>query len=281
MQFTGRNGTDSPILEASSALRCRDGLRGGFYALLGVTAVFLAVSNAKAEDSKQAPQTTVKKDDTGITRQQADEILNELKQIRQLLERQSRPQAPVFPQRGKLKLDGGVSLGATDAPVAIVEFMDFECPFCRQFQNSTFPELRKKYVDTGKVRFVVREFPLSIHANAMRAAEGARCAGDQGKYWPMHDSLFSDPSRLSDNGLVDNAKTLQLDVEVFRSCMESGKHKLDIQKDVQVGNSLQIMATPSFLIGKINGEEVEGPILVGAPTLSAFELKLKEIGTPP
>ena len=167
------------------------------------------------------------------------------------------PAMPQIPQTGKLRLEGGYSLGASDAPLTIVEFTDYQCPYCRQFESTTFAELRKKYIDTGKVRFVVRDFPLvEAHPNAMQAAEAVHCAGDQEKFWPMHDALFSDAGKLEKNGLMDSAESLKLDMGAFRSCLESGKHKLEIQNDQQVASSLQINGTPSFLVGKTIGEEV-------------------------
>jgi protein-disulfide isomerase len=232
-----------------------------------------------AQDGAEGPPDATK--DAGITREQADDILTELRQIRQLLERQGRPAAPApmkaVPQTGKLRLDGGFSLGSSDALITIVEFSDYQCPYCRQFESTTFAELRKKYIDTGKVRFVVRDFPLvEAHPYAMQAAEAARCAGDQGKFWPMHDALFGDPSKLEQGGLIDYAESLKLDVSAFRSCLESGKHKLEIQNDMQVFSSLQMNGTPSFLIGKATGEELAGAIVVGAQPFSFFEAKLKE-----
>jgi protein-disulfide isomerase len=110
----------------------------------------------------------------------------------------------------------------------------------------------------------------------MPAAEAARCAGDQGKFWPMHDALVSDAGKLGQKGLIDYAEALTLDAGTFRSCLESDKHKTEIQKDIQVAASLQINATPSFLIGKITGDEVAGAIILGAQPFSAFEAKLKE-----
>jgi protein-disulfide isomerase len=225
--------------------------------------LLLSVSMGLAQESSTEP---------GITRKQADDILNELRQIRQLLEAQNKT-APVTV---RLKLDRGFSLGSSGAPLAIVEFTDYECPFCRQFQSTTFAEIRKQYIDTGKVRFVVRDFPLSNHPHAFPAAEAAHCAADQGEFWPMHDALFSDPAQLVQKRLVEHAGSLKLDVEVFRSCLQSGKHKPEIQTDMQIGAALQVQGTPSFLIGKIVSEEVAGTIMMGALPFSAFEVKLKE-----
>jgi protein-disulfide isomerase len=184
-----------------------------------------AVFGLSTASAQQAPVPSDDAKDSGITRQQADEILSELKAIRQLLEKQNRPAGPgqlppmpQVPQTGKLRLEGGYSLGSSDAPVTIVEFTDYQCPFCRRFESTTFSEIRKKYIDTGKVRFVVRDFPLAeMHPDAMQAAEAAHCAGDQGQFWPMHDALFSDSNKLGKSGLIDSAENLKLDMEVFRS----------------------------------------------------------------
>lgn len=220
-------------------------------------------------------------DERGITREQANQILEELKEIRHLLEKQARPMAPApmktVPQTGKMRVEGGFSLGSADASLTIVEFTDYECQFCRQFETTTFAELRKKYVDTGKVRFVIRDFPLSIHPSAMRAAEAVRCAGDQGKFWPMHDTLFSGPPALEPNQLTQHAQDLKLDADQFRTCLESGKHKSEVQNDMQAASALQIMGTPSFLVGKTVNEELSGDILVGAQPISAFESRLRGI----
>ena len=183
-----------------------------------------------------------------------------------------------MPTSGKLKLDGEFARGSDAAPVAIVEFTDYECPFCRQFESTTLREITKKYVDTGKVRLLVHDFPLNIHANAANAAEAARCAADQGKFWTMHDSLFSGPGKLALPDLIARADSMRLDATAYRSCLESGKHKPEVLKAIKTASGMQITATPSFLIGKTQGEVVEGAIIVGAQPLSVFEAKLREAG---
>jgi len=240
--------------------------------------VLLGVSGFSQSTSPPSPTPS---DEPGITREQASQILEELKEIRHLLEKQSRPMAPApmktVPQTGKMRVEGGFSIGSADAPLTIVEFTDYECQFCRQFERTTFAELRNKYVDTGKVRFVIRDFPLSIHPSAMRAAEAARCAGDQGKFWPMHDALFNGPAALEVKQLAQYAQDVNLNADQFRTCLESGKHKSDVQNDMQAASALQIMGTPSFLVGKTVNEELSGDILVGAQPLSAFESRLRGI----
>jgi protein-disulfide isomerase len=222
-----------------------------------------------AQDSSTEP---------GITRKQADDILNELRQIRQLLEGQNKSAAPApaAALTGRVRLDQGFSLGSNDAPLAMVEFTDYECPFCRQFQSTTFAEIRKQYIDTGKVRFVVRDFPLVNHPHAFPAAEAAHCAADQGQFWQLHDALFADPSQLVQKRLIQHAEALKLDVAVFQSCLQTGKHKLEIQNEMKIATSLQVQGTPSFLIGKITGGEVAGTIVIGALPFSTFETMFKE-----
>lgn len=242
--------------------------------------LMLALVGSSASLAQQRPP--FQDSNSGVTRQQAAEILNELRAIRDLLEKQNRPVGrgqpmPEGPQTGKLRLDGGYSLGSNEAPLTIVEFTDYQCSYCRTFETTTFAELRKKYIDTGRVRFVIRDFPLvNIHADALGAAQAAHCAGDQGKFWPMHDALFSDPGKLVKDELVRSAERLNLDMRAFHTCLDSGIHKLEIQNEQQVASSLQINATPSFLIGKMSGGELSGSIIVGAQPLTVFETKLRE-----
>jgi Trk K+ transport system NAD-binding subunit len=136
----------------------------------------------------------------GITRQQAEDILKELRQIRQLLERPpvaARGPQEEAPARAKISDLTGVSmLGSKNAPLTIVEFTDYQCPFCQRFHVTAFPELKKAYIDTGKVRFFSKDMPLDFHPNAMRAAMAARCAGEQNKFWELRDTMGANPNSL-------------------------------------------------------------------------------------
>ena len=220
-----------------------------------------------------------KKNEPGITREQADEILNELRQIRELLEKGARPAAAdAEPGSGiRMNLEGGPWLGSKDAPMTMVEFTDYQCGFCRQFHVATFPELKKRYIDTGKLRFVSRDLPLDFHSNAARAAEAARCAGDQQEFWQMRDRLITNADKLSAADLNRYAQALKLDTLQFRTCMDSGKYSKTVQKDVATAEGFGVTGTPSFLLGKSTRDGVSGVILVGAVPLDAFEAKFKEI----
>ena len=154
----------------------------------------------------------------------------------------------IQPYRVNLNSEGFPSMGPSDAPITLVEFSDFECPFCSQFV-ATLEEVKKKYGD--QVRLVFRQFPLSIHANAPKAAEASLCAGDQDKFWPMHDLLFEDQSRLDVAALKEKAGRLELDRTEFDHCLDSGKHAEQVQKDMRAGGMVGVTGTPALFVNGI------------------------------
>ncbi|MGC8794787.1 MAG: DsbA family protein [Bryobacteraceae bacterium] len=211
----------------------------------------------------------------GITREQAEAILSELRQIRLLLERAMRPpEAAEGPRKAVLRITEDRWLGDKNAPLTLVEFTDYQCSFCRRFHVVTFPELRKKYIETGKLRFASRDFPLEFHTSAFLAAEAARCAGDQGRYWEMRDLLVS-TGKLSKEDLAAHARQLKLDAREFDACLATGKHRTAIQQDIVEATQLGINGTPGFVIGRSTPAGVEGEILLGAHPLAVFEEKLR------
>jgi protein-disulfide isomerase len=214
----------------------------------------------------------------GITRQQADEILKELKQIRQLLEKQGAKE-PAGEQitRAKVNLDGFNMLGSKSAPLTVVEFTDYQCPFCQRFHLTTFPELKKNYIDTGKVRFYSRDMPLDFHANAMRAAQAARCASDQGQFWTLRDVMGSNPDKLDIDHILGFAGDLKMNTATLRSCIESGKYKNAVETDVMEAMKIGANATPTFVIGKSIPEGVDGELMVGALPFFMFDTKLRDL----
>jgi protein-disulfide isomerase len=220
--------------------------------------------------------------DEGITRQQADQILNELRQIRQLLERQQ-AKAPQAQEeqviKAKLNLEGFVMLGSKEAPLTIVEFTDYQCPFCQRFHTTSFPDLKKNYIDTGKVRFYSRDLPLDFHSNAMRAAQAARCANEQGRFWSLRDVMGANPDKLDLDSLVADAADLKMDVPAFRACVESEKYKNAVQSDVMEAMKIGASGTPTFVIGNSTPDGVDGELMVGAQPYPMFDQKLKELGS--
>jgi protein-disulfide isomerase len=182
------------------------------------------------------------------------------------------------PQRSKMTLDGVPMLGDKNAPVTIVEFTDYQCPFCQRFHVATFPELKKKYVDTGKARFYSRDMPLiELHSNAMRAAQASRCAAEQNQYWTLRDWMSANPDKLVLDQIMNFASTLKLNADSLKSCIESEKYKEKVQADVMEAMRVGATGTPAFLIGKSTPEGVDGELILGALPLAAFDEKIKNV----
>jgi len=160
---------------------------------------------------------------------------------------------------------GHPSLGASDAPVAIVEFSDFQCPFCKRVEPA-LKEIREKYGD--KVRLVYMDFPLPMHSHALDAAKAGRCAAEQGKFWPYHDAMFADQSRESPEDLKATAKNLGLDTARFNACFDQAKYEAGVRADVEQGKQLGIDGTPAFFIN--------GRMLVGAQPVENFKQMIDE-----
>jgi len=214
----------------------------------------------------------------GITRQQADAILNELRQIRQLLEKQAKPAEPQEQAvKAKVSVGNAPMLGNKDAPLTIVEFTDYQCPFCQRFHATTFAELKQKYIDTGKVRFYSRDLPLDFHSNAMRAAQAARCAGEQNQFWPLREAMSSNPDKLALEQILNFAGNLKMDVNALKACIASDRYKGPVQTDVMEAMRIGATGTPAFIIGKSTPEGVDGELLLGAMPTAMFEDRLNAI----
>lgn len=178
-------------------------------------------------------------------------------------------QAPTNPTQpaGKISasIDDDPILGDPDAPVTIIEFSDYECPFCQKFWRETLPSIKSEYIDTGKVKLVYRDFPLtSIHPNAQVAAEAAECvrdaAGNDEAYFEYHDKIFENQHLLSETSLKTWAQQQGYNID---SCLDSGKFKSEVQKDLVDAQSAGGRGTPYFLIN--------GNPLSGAYPFSAFQ----------
>ena len=245
-------------------------------ALAAVAAIVLAPASPVAQ-APQAPPGAA----PVTVQQQNEEMLRELRAIRMLLERLTtpQPQPPVPPQRttGRVTNLQGYALGRADAPLTMVEFTDLQCPFCRQFALTSFDEIKKNWIDTGKLRYISRDFPLDFHAQAMPAARAARCAGEQGKFWEMRMGLMRNANQLTAPYITKTAADLGLDAKAFAACAATTKFDAEIQAEMQEGARLGVGGTPTFVLGRTTPTAVEGPMLVGALPYVQFDAKLKEL----
>ncbi len=214
-----------------------------------------------------------------ITHDQADQILSELRQIRQLLEKQGAPAQPAAPPHARLHMEGAPMIGKKEAPLTMVEFTDYQCPFCQRFHMQVYNLLKKDYIDTGKLRFYARDLPLDqIHPNAMRAAQAARCAGDQGQFWSLREIMSSHPEALDLNSLVADASVVKINPDAFRTCVESGKYKEAVQGDLLEAMKIGADGTPAFVVGKSTPDGVDGELIVGAQPYNLFQEKFRTLG---
>lgn len=169
-------------------------------------------------------------------------------------------ESPSF-KRYDVPSKGFYALGPENAPITIVEFSDYECPFCRRWHQEVYAPLLAAY--PGKIKLVYRNLPLtSIHPDAMGAAEAAMCAGEQDAYWPYHEKLFSSES-LGTQAYLEYAQQLSLNVDKFQSCLNDHKYKAAIEADSDFAVNLGISSTPTFFIN--------GLAVVGAQPLSVFK----------
>lgn len=184
-------------------------------------------------------------------------------------------QAPQAGVKVNVSADNDAFLGNEKAKVMVIEFSDFQCPFCRSFWRDTLPQLKKEYIDMGKIKFVYRDYPLDFHQGAKPAAEGAECARDQGKFWEMHDKIFQEQDKQG-QGTIQFDKTdvvkwagqLGLDMSKFNQCLDSGKYKAEVEKDFKDGSAAGVSGTPTTFIN--------GRSLVGAQPYSSFKALIDE-----
>ncbi len=165
-------------------------------------------------------------------------------------------------------------LGDKNAPIEMIEYSDFQCPFCEKFYTDTLPSILKNYVDTGKVKIVYKHFPLSIHPDAPSAALASECALEQGKFWEMHNLLFDEQNSWSGNSQVIDmykqmAVRLGLDSEKFNQCLDTQKYMNFVNTDYQEGIAKGVRATPTFFIN--------GQMLVGALDYSEFQNTIENL----
>ena len=213
------------------------------------------VQGASLDQVRQPIRQYLTQERMQLARQQFLDTLRAKTPVRVLLE------AP----RQTVAAANGAAKGPATAPIEIIEFSDFQCPFCLR-SNPTVTQVLKTYGD--RVRFVYRHFPLGNHPNARPAAEASQCAAEQGKFWEYHDALFANPSRLGDADLKQHAVGLGLDPKRFNACVDTHKYKAQVDADMAAGEAAGVNGTPAFF--------VNGRMLNGAQPFDAFKRVIDE-----
>jgi len=245
------------------------------YSLVTLTILVLLCPVVSWAQSSTALQKEI---DTLKDGQQA--IQRDLQEIKTLLRTMSRGGAPAAPQNIVLNVADASFKGEKDAKVTIVEYTDFQCPFCAKYVRETFPQLEDEYIKTGKVKYVQRDFPLeSIHQHAFKAAEAVRCAREQDKGWEMHARVFGSQQQLAPINLVEHAQAVGLDTSAFQQCVDSRKYAPQIRKDMSEAQAAGVTGTPSFFLGLSDpsGKVKATRTLKGAQAYAAFKTAIDEL----
>lgn len=214
-------------------------------------------------------------------------ILKDVQETKAILQRVTQPQQGPRPVTDvadvTLSVANAPARGSRSATVVLVEFSDYQCPFCARHVAQTWPQLSKEYIDTGRVQFFFVNFPIAeLHPQAFKAHEAAACADQQGKYWEMHDQIFTNQRRLAPADLAQYATAIGLDMSKFQPCLDTGQTAEFIRSDLSRAQQLGFNGTPTFLVGTIepNGTTVKGlKVITGAQPFAVFKQTLDEMLT--
>jgi protein-disulfide isomerase len=232
--------------------------------LRGSAVVLGLVLSVSSNGSAQTADEQMKKDIEALKEgQQA--IQRDLAEIKRLL--QSRPAAAPAPDvlpKDPIAITSEPFKGNGTARVALIEFSDYQCPFCSRYAKDVLPQIRAEYIDTGKIKYVFRDMPLAFHKQAFKAAEAAHCAGAQGKFWEMHDALFYNQDKWNGEAtgrprspIADLAKGVGLDMSKYNACMDADTYRRQIQAHAAEAETRQVGQTPTFIF---NGTKVPGAL---------------------
>ena len=219
---------------------------------------------------------------------QVEEIQNDLAEIKNLLEEGARaPAAAAAPQPEGFRpqtvsIGNSPVKGEPNATLTMIEYSDYQCPFCARNYRDVLPTIQKEYIDTGKLKFVMREYPLSqLHPNATNASMAALCAGDQGKYWEMHNLLFDNQKELGVENLKSFAGTIGLDTAKFDECLDTKQTEGEVRGDMASGAKLGMRGTPGFFIGVTDPDDtnqVELSVFIkGAQSIDQFRASIDDL----
>jgi protein-disulfide isomerase len=208
-------------------------------------------------------------------------IQKDLQEIKALLNTRKQPSPSVQNVDLTLNISEGPSKGSKNAQVVLIEFTDYQCPYCARHSTSVLPQIEKYFIETGKIQYILRDFPIaSLHPHAGKAHEAAHCAGEQGKYWEMHDQLFAHQKALKPEYLPEySGRAGVSDRVAFEGCVESGKYHQRAQENIAEGAKAGVRGTPSFLLGlKTDEGKVQAIKLIrGAQSYSVFQEQIEHL----
>jgi protein-disulfide isomerase len=222
-----------------------------FLTAVWIAGMFLVTAAAQSPESPTLEQQLEKLTQMqSLMEKELQVIQRQLEDIRTVLQnRPSQPPVPAAVQPSELTLDGATLKGTHNAKVTIVEFSDFQCPFCGRYARETYDQLEREYIDTGKVRYAFRHFPLEkIHPEAFAAAEAVACAEMQGQFWEMRSRLFANQAGLMRDDLAKYGQEIGLDQTKFRTCM-AGDMTARVRQDITLGARAGVSVTPTFFFG--------------------------------
>lgn len=241
---------------------------------LSSIAAALVLSVAPGHAVAQQPSNTELKSELQTLSDNVKAMQKDLQEIKALLLRGGG--APPAPQNLTLDVGNNPFKGSKAARVTMVEFTDYQCPFCGRYARDTYPQIDKEYVATGKVKYVLLDLPLeSIHKSAFKAAEAANCAGEQGKYWEMHDRLFANQQTI--DSWSAHAEAVGLDAARFDACLTSGKHAAEIRSDLAQAQAAGVTGTPGFFLAITDPSSTKVRTLraiKGAQPFAAFKAQI-------
>ena len=259
-----------------------------------ITCVCMTEATAQQPTQRQGEDLTALKNDVQQLKAQQQLILDRLEELKKLLNsRVGGNVPPALNVPDTMSVEGELFRGEASAPVAIIEYADIECPFCRHFERDIYPRVFDDYIKSGKVRIYYRDMPLPMHEYAIPAARAARCAGEQGKFWEMHDSLFTDKianpgpngrsAGLATVDIDERAAKLGLDTAKLDACMASTRFVEIIKRSSEEAAKMNFEGTPTFVIGTINphGNTVSvKKTIIGARPYDSFKAAIDPLLAP-
>ena len=275
---SGRGGERFPDLERAPTKSAGRGMYAALVATVGVAAFFAGLS---VPVLNQDPVTMSDLDQALLfLEDKIDQLSGDLQKLEDTM--LTDPNAPAPQSQPVITADDDPVLGSVDAPVTMIEFSDFQCPFCARFYSETLPLIKANFIDTGLVKMVYRDFPLqSIHPNAIPAAVASECADEQGTYWEYHDILFETVSvwgPMEISGAVEQFKVyaadLGLDTETFSECVDTGKYVTEVTDDYADGVAYGVTGTPAFFLGS---EQTGYFPISGARPYPEFQFAIEQI----